>query len=322
LDVERQGVTMAEIVDNSPELDLADPATTEILANLTAPQEEKPEAKDVKEKVEVSSTPAQVEKEEIKDPEAQIKGLKAELSRRQGNADKVHELEVELARLQGELKAAPKTAVDPVEAAIQKLDDKDLIERQADWEAELSIATSKWERADNEQNQDALRLAGERITRAKQMLSRLRVEMVDRSDKKHTARTVQAKETETITSELTGMYDMVAEAFPDFQKEDSPLWQAGKEFYDSNPILMSKLGPAGEVVAAAMAIIKNPTLSKGGDPETRKAVLKSIDKGFGKVLSRGTTSPTTNRTVDYSGSVSSAEGLAKFEDMITKLKGG
>lgn len=312
---------MAEIVDNSPELDLSDPATAEILDNLVAPKADKVEAKDVKES-EVSSTPAKVEPEEkVVDPEAQIKGLKAELSRRQGNADKVHELEVELARLQGELKAKP-TTTDPVVEAIQKLDDKDVFDRQTDWEAELSIATAKWERADENQNQDALRLAGERITRAKTMLSLLRREVMDRADRKHTTRVTQEKETQTITSELTGMYDAVAEAFPDFQTEDSELWKAGKEVYDANPTLMAKLGPAGEVVAAAMAIVKHPNLVKGGDAATRKQVLKNIDKGFGKVLSTGGASPSSSGKVDYSTAVGSAEGLAKFEDMITKLKGG
>ncbi len=312
---------MSEIVDNSPELDLSDPATTEILANLTSPKEEKVEAKDVKETPEVSSTQVKVEPEKEPDSEAQIKGLKAELSRRQGNADKVHELEVELARLQGEMKST-KTTVDPLMDAIQKLDDKDVLDRQTDWEAELSIATAKWERAEDAQNQDALRLAGERITRAKSMLSLLRREVMERSDRKHTARSVQEKETQTLTTELTGMYDSVAEAFPAFNEEGSDLWNAGQEVYKANPALMTKLGPAGEVVAAAMAIIKFPNLVKGGDAATRKDVLKKIDKGFGKVLSTGGNSPSSSRSVDYSNAVGTSEGLAKFEDMISKLKGG
>lgn len=305
-----------QIVDNSPELDMSKPETAALL-------EGKPieETKDVKPEVKVSSTstPEVTKEEEPVDYEAQIRGLKAELSRRQGNADKVRELELELARVQGESKS---TKGDPIQEAIQALDDKSLIEKQTDWEDELAAARAKYERAEETGNESSLQTAGNRIARAKQMLSALKQESVSRGERRFEERSKQQEEISELQAELADMFDTVNETFPDLQNQESELWKAGNEVYKANPALMKRLGAAGEIVAAAMAIAKNPNLTKGTSTSTRKEVLDSIEKGFGKALSAGTSSPNSSRKVDYTQALDSGEGVAKFNQMIEKIKAG
>lgn len=319
---------MADIVDNSPELDLADPKTLEILANLGKPVKEPVKEKGVKEagvspaSVKVEKTDEAEEDAEIEtDAElrAQVKGLKAELARRSGNAEKVEDLESKLEAVQEQLKA--KRTEDPLHDAISKLDDKALSEKQTDWDDELADARARYVRA--EENGDALLLdkAAKRIQYARQVISAMRDEVLQRTERKQKESERQRTEVDTIGTELGDMYDTVSGAFPDFQDPETELWKAGDAEYRAHPALMSKMGPAGEIVAAALAIAKLGKSADKGEAATRREVLSTIDKGLGKALTKGAASPTTGRTVDFGG-LDSGEKLAAFNAYIDKIKGG
>lgn len=314
-----------EIMAPQPELNLEDPKTQDLLNTLTS--DKVPDAQPAKEgeKPAVHSQKAEPESEskgEAKgdDPEAQIRGLRAELARRQGNADRVHELELQLAKLQGE--TSKKTTTDPIVEAIQELGDKDLIGKQTDWEAELAVASAKFERAEENQNTEAMRIAGERMAHAKRVLSLLRTETLERGDRKRVEYDKQKQEVSQLETELDQMRSTVIDAFPEFENKDSELWKAGNAEYIAHPGLMSRMGAAGEIVAVAMAILKNPSLTKGTSATTRRDVLKEIDKGFGKALKGGSVSPSTGRAQDYAQSVQNIDGLGKFNDIIENIKAG
>jgi chromosome segregation ATPase len=305
-----------QIVDNSPELDLNDPKQAALLNPTDAPVKETPKPEPVAEAKQEPVKEASTEVDEGVDKEAQIKGLKAELSRREGNAARVHELELKLASLEGK---QSQSNADPIAEAILKLDDRDLIAKQTDWEDELAAARAKYERAEETQNETALQTAANRITHAKKVLTSLKQEVVDRAERKQVERQTLKEEADTLTSELTGMYEQVNEVFPDFQNPETDLWKAGNEIYKANPTLMKKMGPAGEIVAAAMAILQQG--AKGTNTAARKEVLSNIDKGFGKALKAGTSSPNTTRTPDWSAAVTDGAELAKFNAYIDKIKG-
>ena len=319
---------MAEIVDNSPELDLADPKTLETLANLGKPAKEPVKDKGVK-AADVSPASAKVEKtdEGEKDAEAetdvelraQVKGLKAELARRSGNAERVGKLESELEDVQAQLKA--KRPDDPLHDAISKLDDKALSEKQTDWDDELADARARYVRAEENGDAAVLDKAAKRIQYARQVISAMREEVLSRSDRKQKESERQRAEVDTIGTELGDMYDAVNEAFPDFQDPETELWKAGDAEFRAHPALMSKMGPAGEIVAAALAIAKLGKSVSKDEAATRREVLSTIDKGLGKALAKGAASPTTGRQVDFGG-LDNAEKLTAFNAYIDKIKGG
>lgn len=315
------------IVDNSSELAFDDPAIVEFLAKAqgTSTPESKPETKpDVKPKPAASSA-APSDKAESAEPEtpedlkAQIKGLQAELSRRRGNSERVEALEQELQTMKSKLDAPASNEF----AWIKKLDEDDIVSKQTDWDDELADARARYARAEENGDERALEKHGHRILQAKRVLSAFRKETQDRTKQAMQSQQDQQSEFETIRSEITDMQETVNTLVPDVLVRDSEAWLAGKEEYDSHPVLMKQLGPLGEVVACAMAILRNPDLaSKKSSSSARKDVIGSLEKSVKKALVTGASTSHTPRNVDYSGAISSGDDLAKFNAMIDKIKGG
>lgn len=329
------------IVDNAPEVDLTNAAEFE--ATIAEIKAEKPETPDVKPKesaassagdkaIEVPTEESGVEEEHEADGadetpdkmKARIRGLQAELTRRKGNAEKVGSLEVQLAKVQGQLEQLNKpaqTATTSLEDSIRKLDDRALIGKQTDWDDELADARARYAQAEDRGDEKQQDRHAERIKYAKQVLSALRTESLERIDRKQTeGESARAQQTQ-IKTELDAMYASMTDSFPDFQDKESAMWKAGNEEYNSHPEIMKRLGPAGEIVAAALAVIKNPNLAGKQDASVaRRDLVKNLEKGVKKAFQAGGTSPTTSKAVNYS--VNSGEGLAKFNELIDRIKGG
>lgn len=313
-----------QIVDNSPEADINSPEFQEFIAG-TDVKEEKGSSPSVEPKEPKVEKPVAEVKPEPKedDLEAQVKGLKAELARRSGNADKVEELENQLQYALGRLEEITKRGADnadPFTAAVKEADEKTLISKQADWEDELADARARLVRAEELSDEAAISKATDRLRRAKHSLSVIRGELIDRADTNAKNRANLESEASKIKTELEAMYTAVEEKYPDFNNPESELWKAGNEEFLKHETILKKLGPAGEIVAAAMAIIKRDA-SGGSALDVRKQTIKKIETGLGKALRAGAGSPTTNKTVDVA-SVGSADGLANFNAFIDKIKGG
>lgn len=335
-----------EIQDNSPEMDLTDTAKFEELvakAKVTSDAKEpvadppaKVEKPDVKPKTEDASSASETDQADDKPADgddteetpdklkARIRGLQAELTRRKGNADKVNELEVQLSRVQGQLEQlnkAPKSAEVTLEDAIKKLDDRALIGKQTDWDDELADARARYAQAEDRGDEKAMEKHGGRINYAKKVLSAIRVESLERVDRKQQTADAAKTEQATIKSELDGMYSSLTETFPDFQDNTSELWKAGNDEFKAHPEIMKRLGPAGEIVAAALAVLKNPELiTQRSESEARREVVGKLEAGVKRALRPGASSPTTGRAVVPQ--VTTGEGLAKFNEMVDRIKGG
>lgn len=331
-----------EIQDSSPEMDLTNPAQFEELvakAKTTKadPVEEKPKDEpktDVKETKEASSAPEPEEEvepvegdetEETPDKlKARIRGLQAELTRRKGNAEKVNELEVQLSRVQGQLEQlnrAPKSNETALEDAIKKLDDRALVSKQTDWDDELADARARYAQAEDRGDEKAMERHGSRINYAKKVLSAIRVESLERVERKQQTADAVKDEQAKVKTELDSMYSVLTESYPDFQDNTSELWKAGDAEYKAHPEIMKRLGAAGEIVAAAMAVLKNPNLvTQTTESSARREVVNKLEAGVKKALRSGASSPTTGRTVVPQ--VSTGEGLAKFNEMVDRIKGG
>lgn len=321
---------MATIVDNAPEMDLNDPAFQQMLVQAKSTDQKQT---DVKHTVaESSSAPTESEPEDEKpaspeDAQARIKGLEAELKRRKGNAERVSELEEQLAYMKGQLDSLEKSkqnesASDKLVSAVQKLSDEDLISKQTDWEEELSSLRAKYDRAEEVGDQSNMQALAQKIAYAKQLIKTLRVEDKSRSERKRSEQeNIQSSE-QAVRTELGDMVDTVMELHPDFKDKDSALWKAGNDEFAAYPEVMARLGPVAQLVAAAMAIVKHPELTGAKNAAAaRSEVLNNLDKGFKKALHKGGGSaPSVGRTMDYS--VETGDGLAAFNRMVDRIKGG
>lgn len=320
---------MAEIVDNSPEMALDDPRMAEFLSAVKAPKPEpKAEKADVKPEVPASSAETKPEGKDDADLDespdhlkARIRGLQAELTRRKGNSDRVEALEAELQDLREKVNkpAAQTSEFD----WIMKLDDEALASKQTDWDDELADARAKYGRAEEAGDERAMERQGQRIITAKKTLSAFRKETLDRTKRMQAEADAAKSEAQSIHSEISAMHEVVSENFPEMLDQSSELWQAGNKIFNSHPALMARLGPLGQVVAAALAVVQHPELSvKRGSVGARREVLGTLEKSVKKALSTGASAPTTTRSVDYMGAVDSGDNLAKFNAMIDRIKGG
>jgi hypothetical protein len=305
---------MSQIVDDSPEMELDDPRIQEV---LNAKDGVKPQPKpDVKPAEPVSSAAPKTEDEPVDEKDKVIKGLQAELARRKGNSEKLEALEAELKELKTE-RTQPKNEF----AWIQKLDDDALASKQTDWDDELADARAKYSRAEETGDERALERQGQRILAAKRTLSAFRKEILDRGSRRQNEKEAAQREYSTVQSEIESMHSAVQEQFEDFMNPETELWKAGNEEFNAHPALMARLGPLGEVVAAALAVVKHPELvAKKGTASARKEVIGKLEKSVKHALSTGASAPSTNQPVNYD--VSSADGLAAFNAMIDKFKGG
>lgn len=328
-----------EIVDNAPEMDVTSPEFTDMLAKIAPKGDPKPEVKETKTDVKPEDTASSAKVDETKEDtteaeddtdetpdklKARIRGLQAELTRRKGNAEKVSELEVKLAKVEGQLESAsrnPKEQENTIDAALKKLDDKGLIEKKVDWNDELTDARTRYASAEERGDNAAMEKQASRILYAKKVLSAIEFETSDRRERKQTEAEQLRDSQSKVKAELDGMYEALTENFPDFNNKESELWKAGDAAYRANPEIMKRMGPAGEVVAAALAILQNPQLvGQRSEAEARQDVVSKLEKGIKRSLQAGASSPTTGRMV--TPRIDSGEGLAKFNEMVDRIKGG
>lgn len=257
------------------------------------------------------------------DPEAQIEGLKAELARRKGNAEEVKRLEAQLEYMRGQLDTVLKSKEqDPITTALSKMDDETLITRKDEWQEELISLRGKFDRAEELNDTTAMQELGARITNARRIIKAIQLEDRSRVERKMSSQKEVEEVTDRITRELTSMRDIIVKAQPGMDNEESDLWKAGELEFKTYPEVMRRLGPMASTVAVALAILKNPELAgKKQDTEVRKEVLNSLEKGLKKALTPGTKATASSPTpVEYT--VETGEGLAAFNRLVDKYKGG
>ena len=267
------------------------------------PKQEKAVAEEgVKEKATSSPEDASEETDE-EDLKGKIEGLTKELGRvrkdRNASADAVGELREQLAHLRGQLETLGKRAdQDSPTAAMSKYSDEQLVQGQSEWEEELLDARVKLQKARDENNEASVEKAQRAANVAKNTLSAIRKELLDRTKRVGSDTAKAQGEAQRVVQEVVQIYDRAYESFPDLKDKDSAIWAAGNEEYNAHPTLMKQLGPLGELVAVALAVAGNPELVGG----TKKAVAarkellseindlseKSLIKGGSKAKTKGT----------------------------------
>lgn len=292
--------------------------------------------KDVKQDKKVSST-APTDEEDNADVEPdkdepgddignlkhKVSGLQAELTRiRKQKSDssvEVVTLKERLANMEGQLTALRETKkTTSVEEKLAQLSDEQVRKNRISWDDELSDARVTARLAAKDGDDQGVREANERINNARTMLDLYDTEKDRRVEAKASQKVSQGDEVTALSKELDDLFLAVGEAVPDINVKDSPIWKAGQAEYSKLPVLMKRLGPLGELIAAATAIAKNPALI--GKKTTEKLVA-DIEKAADKAFQKGGTAPSSG-TIHEVTTINSQADAQAFEERVRKVKGG
>jgi len=286
--------------------------------------EDKDEKDPAKEDAETESSSAEEEEEEEENDDPKVTAITKELKRvRAINKERdnsVAALTQQIADLKKQAEAAPKTPEDQQVAKLTEMAQTDYDRLQNDWTQELIAANTAYKLAESSGEEAAKAEAESRIARAQKATALLTKATNVRAEKNAKSKVDEDAEVLQIKLELTNVKAIYDKAFPDLANEASPIWKAGKKEYDANPTLMKKLGPMSEMIATALAIIKNPKLV-GRDPSAvRKDLITNMEETVNTVLSVGNRGGSKGNK--GTNAVPKFTDLASFNDYIEKIKGG
>lgn len=333
-----------KIVDNSVEMDPNSDAFKAMLAGKPAPVEKKQEKVEVKADVKdvvkdpVKESPSSGETEPKDEPEGdaeetadtlkkQIAGLKAELTKRKGQHEKVEKLEKDLSSLQAELKASQskgeQTEEQKLAEAVSKLDHDAIIEKRIEFEDELADGRANLKLAERDGDVEAQKVASNQILRARKVLKALDKGREELAKRTQDAEAGEKDFTKKLTAEVDGIFADALELHPSLKDTESPLFKAGDAEFRKRPLLMKAMGQSmGELVSLAYAILRNPELVGGKSTkaaEVRKDLVKNLDEGISKAFHKGGGAAGTKATPNYA-EVAETD-MASFEKMVAKAKG-
>lgn len=293
------------IIDNSPEMEYGSPEFAAALAGVKHKAEPKAEKAAVEEPAKdetgeavtespSESTPEVDDDKDVKEAEAsddpKAKALAKELKRvRALNRDheqKVTALEKDVAALK--VKAEKPTDADSqiVDKMVEMNDEKFSTLHQQ-WSEELADAKATYALAKERGDEAETKEAHRRVETAQKANALCVKAASGRATAKATAESAAKAEIATLETELTGIKASYDEAFPELANKSSAIFNAGLAQYKAHQTLMSKLGPVAELVATALAVIKNPKLV-GRDPSTvRKEVVNNIEEAVSNALKPG-----------------------------------
>jgi hypothetical protein len=328
------GVIMAHdtIIDSSAEMDPNSEQFAKMLAG-SPPQADtggKPNGSSPEpQSTEKAAEPDAKEGPSIEELQAKIKGLEAELGRRKGNADKIAQLESELEKVKAQREQTESgDDASRLASAIERLSTDALLEKKTEFMDEMADARADLKAAEREGDLKVQQEAAMRILRARKIIVQLDKALIGRNkaelDKATTEAATLKKLKEQSDSLITDAYEMLPDLMKDGKpNEQSEVWKAGDAEFRKRPELMASLGPFGELVSLAYALLKNPSLIPGGKADTRKELLTELENKTSKAFIKGSAAPTKKEAVpDYETMVGTPEGRAAFEKAVEAAKSG
>ena len=261
----------------------------------------------------------------------QIGGLKAELTKRKGQHDKVEELERQLNTLQAELKgrkeASPETDPDvKLKASIAKLTEDELLDEKLIWNERQADARASLRIAQRESDTEAAEKATTELAATRKVLKAIEIGSKELATRKESEAAGEKDMTEKLTKEVDMLFNDAYEALPQLTDKESPLFKAGDAEFRKRPVLMKAMGQGmGELVSLAYAILRNPELvAKAGDEkkaeDVRKDLVNSLDEKISKSFVKSGGSQGTKSAPNYAEVAET--NPAEFEKLVNKAKGG
>lgn len=325
------------IMDSSPEMDFNSPEFAAALAGKAVDKkdEKAKESADETAEKEPGSAPDETEtekesdekeepsKEEDKDESepASVKALRKELKRvRAANREKdekLESLEAKVNQLAEKSDTKELSEKDRQVVKLTKMSDPDFKRVSNEWRDELVDATAKLHVAQARGDAEAEESAKQRVSRAK-----VAQDLLDEAKEKRAEVTVRSKEKEDeerghIEESLATIQDDFLKTLPALKDHESDAFKAGEREYNRHKALMSKMGPMGQMLAVALAIIRNPKLVGRDAVAARKELINNVEEAASKALDTGVKGGTKGRGIQMP-----EPGTQSFEDFIERLKSG
>ena len=325
------------IMDSSPEMDFNSPEFAAALAGKAVDKKEEKakESADETAEKEPGSAPDEVEtekesdekedpsKEEDKDESepASVKALRKELKRvRAANREKdekLESLEAKVNQLAEKSDTKELSEKDRQVVKLTKMSDTDFKRVSNEWRDELVDATAKLHVAQARGDAEAEESAKQRVARAK-----VAQDLLDEAKEKRAEVTVRSKEKEDeerghIEESLAAIQDDFLKTLPALKDHESEAFKAGEREYNRHRALMQKMGPMGQMLAVALAIIRNPKLVGRDAVAARKELINNVEEAASKALDTGVKGGTKGKGIQMP-----EPGTQSFEDFIERLKSG
>lgn len=326
------------IMDSSPEMDFNSPEFAAALAGKAVEKKEekaKESAEETAEKdPESASDEAETEKESDEKEEsskeedtkdesepASVKALRKELKRvRAANREKdekLESLEAKVNQLAEKSDTKELSEKDRQVVKLTKMSDPDFKRVSNEWRDELVDATAKLHVAQARGDAEAEESAKQRVARAK-----VAQDLLDEAKEKRAEVTVRSKEKEDeerghIEESLAAIQDDFLKTLPALKDHESEAFKAGEREYNRHRALMSKMGPMGQMLAVALAIIRNPKLVGRDAVAARKELINNVEEAASKALETGVKGGTKGKGIQMP-----EPGTQSFEDFIERLKSG
>ena len=326
------------IMDSSPEMDFNSPEFAAALAGK-APEKKEEKAKESAEETaekdpESASDEAKTEKEsddkeesskeeDTKDESepSSVKALRKELKRvRAANREKdekLESLEAKVNQLAEKADTKELSEKDRQVVKLTKMSDTDFKRVSNEWRDELVDATAKLHVAQARGDGEAEESAKQRVARAK-----VAQDLLDEAKEQRAEVTVRSKEKEDeerghIEESLAAIQDDFLKTLPALKDHDSDAFKAGEREYNRHKALMSKMGPMGQMLAVALAIIRNPKLVGRDAVAARKELINNVEEAASKALETGVKGGAKGKGIQMP-----EPGTQSFEDFIERLKSG
>ena len=325
------------IMDSSPEMDFNSPEFAAALAGTAVEKKEEKakESADETAEKEPGSAPDEVEtekepdekedpsKEEDKDESepSSVKALRKELKRvRAANREKdekLESLEAKVNQLAEKSDTKELSEKDRQVVKLTKMSDPDFKRVSNEWRDELVDATAKLHVAQARGDAEAEESAKQRVARAK-----VAQDLLDEAKEKRAEVTVRSKEKEDeerghIEESLAAIQDDFLKTLPALKDHESDAFKAGEREYNRHRALMAKMGPMGQMLAVALAIIRNPKLVGRDAVAARKELINNVEEAASKALETGVKGGTKGKGIQMP-----EPGTQSFEDFIERLKSG
>ena len=325
------------IMDSSPEMDFNSPEFAAALAGKAVEKKEEKvkESADETAEKEPGSAPDEAEtekesdekeessKEEDKDESepSSVKALRKELKRvRAANREKdekLESLEAKVNQLAEKSDTKELSEKDRQVVKLTKMSDPDFKRVSNEWRDELVDATAKLHVAQARGDAEAEESAKQRVARAK-----VAQDLLDEAKEKRAEVTVRSKEKEDeerghIEESLAAIQDDFLKTLPALKDHESEAFKAGEREYNRHRALMQKMGPMGQMLAVALAIIRNPKLVGRDAVAARKELINNVEEAASKALDTGVKGGTKGKGIQMP-----EPGTQSFEDFIERLKSG
>jgi len=200
---------------------------------------------------------------------------------------------------------------------LTKMSDPDFKRISNEWRDELVDATAKLHVAQARGDAEAEESAKQRVARAK-----VAQDLLDEAKEKRAEVTVRSKEKEDeerghIEESLAAIQDDFLKTLPALKDHESEAFKAGEREYNRHKALMAKMGPMGQMLAVALAIIRNPKLVGRDAVAARKELINNVEEAASKALETGVKGGTKGKGIQMP-----EPGTQSFEDFIERLKSG